>query len=321
MTTDLPNYIEAFKTGRLAQKAEDSRRMLESCRICPRQCGVNRLKDELGFCRTGRHAIVCSFFAHHGEEPPVSGEKGSGTIFFARCNMRCLYCQNHQFSQEEEGRVLSPEELADCMLSLQNEGCHNINLVTPTHVMPQILEALLLAASRGLNIPIVYNSSGYERKDIIAFLDGIVDIYLADLRYMDADAAEKFSCARDYPGHNQEALKEMRRQARKTVFNDQGIIQKGLIIRHLVLPENISGTQKALAFISAELSPETYVSLMSQYFPAYKAFEHPPLDRRLYLEEFVEAARLLKEYGLENGWVQESGGLGRFAGTHIKRNV
>lgn len=321
MTTVLPNYIAAYNSGILSKKVQESLQMLEKCDICPRQCSVHRLKNEEGFCRTGRFAIVCSLFAHHGEEPPVSGENGSGTIFFARCNMHCLYCQNYQFSQEEEGRAMNAQELADGMLSLQKEGCHNINLVTPTHVMPQILEALLLAVKHGLKIPLVYNTSGYERPEIIRFLDGIVDVYLADLRYMDASAGEKFSNAADYPSFNQASLKEMHRQAGIAVFDKNNLIRKGLIIRHLVLPENLSGTKKALDFIAGELSKETYVSLMSQYFPAHEAHRCPPLDRRLYLEEFVQAADLLKSFGLDNGWIQESGGLQRFAGIHIKRNV
>jgi putative pyruvate formate lyase activating enzyme len=316
-----PSYIDAYKQGVLAQKSRETLQMLEHCMICPRKCGTNRLRDEQGFCRTGRLAVTCSYFAHYGEEPPISGEHGSGTIFFSRCNLQCLYCQNYQFSQKDEGKPMEARELADCMLSLQKEGCHNINVVTPTHVMPQILEALLLAVGDGLNIPIVYNTSGYELTETLKILEGIVDIYLPDMRYSTEEPARLFSNAADYPRVNREAIKEMHRQVGGAVFNDDGTIRRGMIIRHLVLPQDASGTEETLRFIAEEISRETYVSLMSQYFPAYLADKHPPLDRRLHLEEFEEAVACLKRFGLDNGWIQEAGGLQRFAGTHIKRNT
>ncbi len=309
--TAYPSYIDAFKSGALRKKVNKARSMLESCRICPRKCGINRLNDEKGFCRTGKNAFVCSYFAHGGEEPLISGNRGSGTIFFSRCNMRCVYCQNCNFSQLDEGKEVSTDELAGYMLKLQKEGCHNINFVTPTHVMPQILEALILAAEGGLNIPLVYNTSGYELPEVIGLLEGIIDIYLPDMRYADNGLAVKYSSAPGYTELNKKAVKEMFRQV--------GI--KGLIIRHLVLPKNIAGTEKIFSFISRELSPKACISLMSQYFPAFEAKSHPPLDRRVTLEEYETAVELLKKYGLENGWVQESGGLKRFAGTHIKKNV
>ncbi len=309
--TACPNYIDAFKSGALRKKADIARSMLESCCICPRKCAINRLKDEKGFCKTGKNPIVCSYFAHGGEEPVISGSRGSGTIFFSRCNMRCAYCQNCNFSQGDEGKEVSTGELAGYMLELQKEGCHNINFVTPTHVMPQILEALILAIENGLKIPLVYNTSGYELPEIIGLLDGVIDIYLPDMRYAENGLAIKYSNAPGYPEYNKNAVKEMFRQV--------GV--KGLIIRHLVLPENIAGTEEILSFISRELSPKAYISLMSQYFPAFEADNYPPLDRRITLEEYEAAAQLLKKYGLENGWIQESGGLKRFAGTHIKKNV
>ncbi len=316
-----PSYIAAYKEGALAQKTREALQMLEHCTICPRQCGSNRLRGEMGFCRTGRLAVICSYFAHHGEEPPISGERGSGTIFFSGCNLGCLYCQNYQFSQKDEGRPMEARELADCMLSLQKEGCHNINLVTPTHVMPQILEALLLAVGGGLNIPIVYNTSGYERAETLKILEGIVDIYLPDMRYANEEPARLYSHASDYPGVNRTAVKEMHRQVGVAVFDDEGIIHRGMIVRHLVLPQDAGGTEDILRFIAEEISRKTYISLMSQYFPAYLANQHPPLDRRLRLEEFEYAVACLKKFGLDNGWVQEAGGLQRFAGIHIKRNT
>ncbi len=316
-----PSYIDAFNSGILRKKIEDSIGMLESCSICPRKCGVNRLKDETGFCRTGRNAICCSYLAHHGEEPAISGTKGSGTIFFSRCNLKCVYCQNFDFSQEEEGRQVSADELAAYMLELQDLGCHNINFVTPTHIMPQILESLAIAVQKGLSIPLVYNTSGYELPEMIKLLDGIVDIYLPDARYAEGTYSARYSSAQDYPEYNKSSIKEMFRQVGRGEFDKEGIIKRGLIIRHLVLPENISGTEKICAFISNELSPQVYVSLMSQYHPCYKACDHPSLDRRITMEEYDHAIGCLKKYGLENGWIQESRGLARFAGTNIKRNI
>jgi putative pyruvate formate lyase activating enzyme len=256
--------------------------------------------------------------AHRGEEPPISGRNGSGTIFFSYCNMHCAYCQNYEFSQKGEGREVDSEELADMMLELQNLGCHNLNLVTPTHVMPQILKSLELAVKKGFHLPIVYNTGGYELAEIIKLLDGIVDIYLADMRYADKKVAIKYSGAPDYPKYNQVSVKEMQRQVGIAQFQASGIVKKGLIIRHLVLPNNISGTAKIMRFIAGDLSKDTYLSLMSQYYPCYRSPDFPELNRRITPEEYREAKRLAQEYGLANGWTQESFGLKRFAGTNIK---
>ncbi len=316
-----PSYIDAFKTNTLQKRAIEAVKMLESCSICPRKCGVNRLKDEQGFCSTGRRAKVFSYFAHHGEEPAVSGTMGSGTIFFSRCNLRCVYCQNYEFSQLKEGNETTPEKLAGFMLSLQEEGCHNINLVTPTHNLAQILEALVLAVEGGLRIPLVYNTSGYELVGSLKLLEGIVDIYLPDMRYANDQAAVKYSNAPQYPKINKQAVKEMFRQVGDAQFDADDIIKKGLIIRHLVLPQNLAGSEEIIAFIAQEISPKSYVSLMSQYFPAFQAFKYPPMDRRITPEEYEGTIELLKKYGLENGWIQESGGLDRFDGTNIKMNT
>jgi putative pyruvate formate lyase activating enzyme len=258
---------------------------------------------------------------HHGEEPPVSGYKGSGTIFFSYCNLRCVYCQNYQFSQKEEGQEISIETLSEYMINLQNLGCHNINLVTPTHFMPQILKSLYLATQKGLNIPLVYNTSGYELPGIIKMFDDIIDIYLTDMRYGDNQNSIKYSQAPDYADYNQEAVKEMYKQVPESTFDENGIIKKGLIIRHLVLPENIAGTEKIMKFISENLSKKIYISLMSQYQPYYQAHKYQELSRRITQEEYQEAIDCLNKYGLENGWVQDSRGLERFAGIHIKRNT
>ena len=314
-----PAYLEAFKSGKLEKVAQEAFKLLGSCVICPRKCKINRLKGQKGFCRTGLKARVYSFLAHHGEEPPISGEFGSGAIFFSGCNMACVYCQNYQFSQENNpAKEIDSRGVADIMLELQQTGCHNINLVTPTHVMPQILQALLIAVTEGLKIPLVYNTSGYELPEMIRLLAGIVDVYLADLRYADNDQAIKYSSAPGYPEYSRNAVKEMHHQAGLAQINQEGIIEKGLIIRHLVLPENISGSAKIMKFIATELSPETFISLMSQYMPSHNANKYPELSRRITLQEYKHVQEIMHNLGLENGWTQESYGLERFAGTNIK---
>lgn len=316
-----PIYLESYHNGNLSNVIERTFKLLESCVICPRRCKPNRLKGEKGFCKTALLPKVFSYMPHHGEEPPISGVNGSGTIFFSNCNMHCLYCQNFEFSQLGRGRETEIEALADYMLQLQDMKCHNINLVTPTHVLPQILKALYIAVPKGLKIPICYNTSGYELPEIIKLLDGIIDIYLPDMRYGDNTAAIEYSSAPDYCLNNQESIKEMQRQVGIAKFDKEGIIKRGLIIRHLVLPERISGTEKIMKFIAEEISKETYISLMSQYFPCHKAQKIEPISRRITLSEYQEAQEIMQKYGLTNGWIQESGGLDRFAGINIKQNV
>lgn len=316
-----PLYLESYRSGNLSKIIEKSFKMLSSCCICPRSCKVNRLKNEKGFCKTGLKPKVCSFMPHHGEEPPISGERGSGTIFFSYCSMSCVYCQNYQFSQLDEGREVSFEELADFMLKLQDMGCHNINLVTPAHVMPQILKSLDIAIAGGLKIPIVYNSGGYELSKVIKLLDGIIDIYLPDMRYSQEEQAVKYSNAPGYPEYNREALKEMHRQAGIAKIDNKGIITRGLIIRHLVLPNNIAGTSVTMKFIAENISPDTYISLMSQYMPTYKAKEFKEMSRRITYDEYEGAKLDMEKYGLHNGWTQESYGLERFAGVNIKPTI
>jgi len=313
-----PSYLESYHNSRLGKITEKAFTMLESCSICPRRCKVNRLKNEKGFCKTGFKPKVCSYMPHHGEEPPISGMRGSGAIFFSHCNMACVYCQNYEFSQLGQGREVDFEELAKIMLELQGMGCHNINLVTPTHVLPQILKALESAIPKGLKIPIVYNTGGYELPEIIKLLEGIVDIYLPDMRYADSEAAVKYSSAPDYPEYNQAAVKEMQRQAGVARMDNEGIIKSGLVIRHLVLPNNLSGTDKIMRFIKEDISEDTYISLMSQYLPYHKAAEFSEICRRLQHKEYEEAKLIMQRYGLYNGWIQESYGSERFAGIHIK---
>ena len=281
-------------------------KLLESCRVCPRECGVDRLKDDkLGFCRSGLNPVVSSASPHHGEEPPLSGTKGSGTIFFSNCNLRCVYCQNYPISQMGNGVERTPGELACQMLWLQEQGCHNLNLVTPTHVMPQILQALSIAKERGFGLPVVWNSSGYDSVEALRLLDGIVDIYLPDMRYGDDAAAMKYSVAPRYVEFNRAAIKEMYRQVGNLVVDEQGMAKKGLIVRHLVLPGGLSGTGAVMKFLAEEVSKDVYVSLMSQYFPAYKATEFKELSQRIAPKEYEAARRIMERYGMENGWIQE----------------
>ena len=290
----------------LHKRIEAAYSLLESCRVCPRECGVDRLKnDKIGFCRSGLNPVVSSVSTHHGEEPPISGTKGSGTIFFANCNLRCVYCQNYPISQMGNGAERTPGELACQMLSLQEQGCHNLNLVTPTHFMPQILKALGIARERGFTLPIVYNTSGYESVEALQLLEGIVDIYLPDMRYSDDRIARRYSTAVHYPEFNQAAIKEMYQQVGNLSVDDQGLAKRGLIIRHLVLPNRLSGTETVMKFLAEEISKEVSISLMSQYFPAYKAHGVKDLSRRITAEEYEEACQIMLKYGLEDGWMQE----------------
>lgn len=290
----------------LLKRIEAAYALMEECKLCPRECGVNRLRnDKLGFCRSGIDAVVSSCAPHHGEEPPLSGTNGSGTIFFANCNLRCVYCQNYPISQLGHGVKRTPGELACQMLWLQEQGCHNLNLVTPTHFVPQILKALAVARERGFRLPVVYNSSGYESAKTLKLLEGVVDIYLPDMRYSDNDAANRFSLAQGYLEVNRAAVQEMYRQVGNLVMDGDGIAKRGLVVRHLVLPNCISGTEEVMRFLSEEISKDVYVSLMNQYFPTYRAAEFKDLSRRITPKEYEEAYLSMKSHGLGNGWLQE----------------
>jgi len=278
--------------------------LLKSCRVCPRECGVNRLKEETGICGMGLHPVVSSDNLHHGEEPPISGFKGSGTIFLTGCSLGCIFCQNYPISHFKNGNVTKIQKLADMMLKLQKSGAHNINLVTPSHFVPQILGALLIAYQNGLCIPLVYNCGGYESLEALRLLDGIVDVYMPDMKYSDPKMAEKYSSAPDYPEVNQRAIREMFRQVGDLEMDENGIARKGLLIRHLVLPANISGTHDVLRFISEEISANTCISLMSQYFPAHEACSLPPANRRITSGEYKKAKASLEYFGLDRGWIQ-----------------
>ena len=278
---------------------------LKRCVICPRKCGIDRQGGKFGYCRAPIDPVVYSYIQHHGEEPALSGPKGSGTIFFAYCNMKCVYCQNYQFSQLDNGEKITTERLASIMLDLQKSGCHNINLVSPTHYVPQILAALEIAVEEGLNIPIVYNTSGYDSLDTIKILDGIIDIYLPDMRYSDNSMAKKYSDAPDYVEHDRSCIKEMHRQVGDLVLDKNEIAKTGLIIRLLVLPNDASGTKQSLKFIKDRISKNSYLSIMSQYYPTFKACNFKEISRRVEKSEYDNVVDEAFSLGLNNGWVQE----------------
>jgi putative pyruvate formate lyase activating enzyme len=281
----------------LDRRIQQARNLLSPCRLCPRNCGVDRLADERGFCHTGRWAVVSSYGLHFGEERPLVGRGGSGTIFFAGCNLGCVFCQNYDISHRARGQPVEPQQLANIMVSLQNTGCHNINFVTPTHVVPQILEALPHAIERGLRVPLVYNCGGYESGETLRLLDGVIDIYMPDAKYADGAVAERLSRAPDYPERMQEALVEMHRQVADLQLDQRGLAVRGLLVRHLVLPEDQAGTAEVMRLI-ASLSDQTYVNLMDQYRPCHQAHRHPPLDRRITVEEYDQALRTTVDAGV-----------------------
>jgi putative pyruvate formate lyase activating enzyme len=294
----LAAYLELYRSGKLRERIEAAVSLLESCSVCPRNCGVNRLTGDVGKCRTPREAIVSSYGPHFGEEVPLVGGHGSGTIFFTNCNLRCQFCQNYSISQLGEGEKVNKEELADMMLSLQAKGCHNINLVSPTHVVPQILEALEIAVESGLYIPLVYNSGGYDSVETLRIIAGIVDIYMPDMKYDDEETAKELSGIESYPSVNRAAIKEMHQQVGDLKVNEQGVAQRGLLVRHLVLPNGLAGTKGIVNFVSKEISPNTYVNIMAQYHPCYRAFQIPSLARRISPMEFHEALSMAQEAGL-----------------------
>jgi len=299
-----PGYLNISREE-LTRRAEKAKERLKNCDICPNNCGVDRTAGQVGICRAGYNPKVASHNLHQGEEPPISGTRGSGTIFFSFCTLKCAYCQNWPISQKGNGAETDVTGLAGMMLELKKRGAHNINLVTPTHYMPQFLEALVLAVDEGFDLPIVYNTSGYEVVPALKLLDGIVDIYLPDMRYACDLVAKRYSKAKMYSSYNRAAVKEMFRQVGNLQLDDDGIAVKGLIVRHLVLPGGISGTEEIFKFISEEVSRVVHISLMDQYFPAYMADTVPELARKITEDEFQMAMDIMEKYGLQEGWVQE----------------
>ncbi|MCL2140391.1 MAG: radical SAM protein [Dehalococcoidia bacterium] len=281
---------------------------MSACNLCPRQCGVNRLEGELGFCRSGAQPVVSSFCAHHGEEPVISGTQGSGTVFFANCNMRCLFCQNFQISQNwaaQQSNITSVSALADVMLGLQTQGCHNINFVSPSHFVPQILQALELAVPRGLKIPLVYNTNGYDAFETLLELDGIIDIYLPDLKYADDKVSQKYSLTSDYVQVARSAIKEMFRQTGDLSLDANGLAVRGVIVRHLILPNKLAGSHETLTWLANQVSSNIAISLMSQYHPLHMAYLHPEIGRRITRREYDSVLETLYDSELENGWIQD----------------
>jgi putative pyruvate formate lyase activating enzyme len=294
----VPSYLQLAELGLLEERAEKAHDMLDQCNLCPRNCGVDRRAGEVGACATGEFAIVYSAHPHYGEEPPLVGREGSGTVFFARCNMSCLFCQNAEISLHGEGRETPAEKLADLMLDLQAMGCNNINFVSPSHVAAQILDALVIAADRGLSIPIVYNTGGYDSLATLALLDGAVDIYMPDMKYSDDVVAEELSHISDYPSVNRAAVKEMHRQVGDLQVGEDGVATRGLIVRHLVLPGGLAGTEATVQFLADNISPNTYLNIMDQYLPNYYMHHEAALNRGITPWEFDEALSMARNAGL-----------------------
>jgi len=308
MSASEPGYITLYRSGELERRAGRLEARLVECDICARECGADRLKGEAGSCNSAYLPIVSSVGAHHGEEPVLSGRRGSGTIFFGNCNLRCVYCQNHQISQDPENQrryEVGTRVLAERMLYLQDElKCHNINLVTPSHFVPQIVKAIMEAIPMGLRLPLVYNTSSYDSLKTLQELDGIISIYLADLRYASNEMGRKYSRVHHYADSSRVAIKEMYRQVGNLEIDDEGIARKGLIIRHLILPNDIAGSEDSLSWLVNEISSGVAVSIMSQYHPAHRAYKYRELNRRISPEEYAGVVRLAERLGMENGWLQ-----------------
>ena len=298
-TSHVPAYWQLRDSGELARRTAKAMQALQCCDLCARYCYVNRIESIKGaVCHTGENAIVHSFGPHHGEENPLRGWRGSGTIFFSWCNLRCQYCQNWEISQKGVGREVTPQELADIMLSLQAQGCHNINFVSPSHVVAQIISAVNIAATQGLRLPLVYNTGGFDSLEALALLDGIIDIYMPDMKYGDSELAHRYSHVRHYVAVNHLVVKEMHRQVGDLVLDENGIAVRGLLVRHLVLPHHIAGTDSVLKFIAHEISTDTYINMMDQYYPCYRADEYPQLARTIDPAEYNEALRIAHHYSL-----------------------
>jgi putative pyruvate formate lyase activating enzyme len=295
-----PAYLTLHRSGELQQRGAQAIADLSQCEACPRQCGVNRLENETGVCQTGRYPIVSSHFPHMGEEDCLRGWRGSGTIFFSMCNLRCVFCQNFDISQEGHGRITLPDRLAGMMLELQAAGCHNINFVTPEHNVPQVLEALVLAIEGGLRLPLVYNTSAYDSLESLRLLDGIVDIYMPDFKIWDPEHSRRYLKARDYPEVARAAIKEMHRQAGALTLDQNGLALRGVLVRHLVMPEGLAGSSEIMHFLAQEVSPDTFVNIMRQYRPSGKvnAEDYKEINRRISHREYQQAFIAARQAGL-----------------------
>ena len=304
----IPSYLKQLHNQQLFKRAEEAYNNLFSCTSCPRDCNVDRINGDYGICTSGHLPIVSSYTPHFGEEPVLSGTKGAGNIFFGNCNLKCIYCQNFEISQNpisEKQKEVTHDHLAETMIELQNKGCHNIGLVSPTHFSATILKSIYLAAQKGLNLPIIYNTNGYDSVNMLKLYDGVVDIYLPDFKYGNSEYAKKYSLVDNYFEKAKEALKEMYRQVGDELIYDGDVVVRGLIIRHLILPNDLSETENVFKFIAEELSPKIHISLMSQYYPTNKAYKDILIDRAIRNSEYEKAIQLLEKYGLHNGWIQE----------------
>ena len=295
-----PAYMELFHNGELYRRSRQALRSLANCKVCPRDCEVNRLNNEHSVCKTGRKARVGSYAPHYGEEDCLRGTNGSGTIFFSLCNLKCVFCQNYDISQDGEGIEVSPEDLAAMMLDLQNRGCHNINFVTPEHVVPQILEALPLAVQMGLRLPLVYNTGAYDSMESIRMMEGIVDIYMPDFKYWSNKRSQKYLKAKDYPEIARIVIKEMHRQVGDLVLDENGLTKRGVLLRHLVMPEGLEDAENIMQYLSKEISADTYLNIMAQYFPAGKVNEikYQEINRRPNSQELATVEQIARQYGL-----------------------
>lgn len=297
-----PAYIALYEKGELQERIDALREILKECRLCPRECKVNRLDGEKGYCQAGADLVISSAFPHFGEEPPLVGYYGSGTIFLTNCNLRCIFCQNYDISHLGQGERITGSELAQYMIGLQRRGCHNINFVTPTHYVPQIVAVLPEAIGLGLEVPLVYNCGGYESLEVIRLLDGIVDIYMPDAKFSREEDATQYCNAPNYPQVMQKILLEMHRQVGDLMLDERGIAYRGLLIRHLVMPNGVAGTKETLSFIAKRLSVHSYVNVMDQYRPLYRSGEYPEIDRRITYLEYREAIKIAKGEGLHKGF-------------------
>jgi putative pyruvate formate lyase activating enzyme len=293
-----PSYLKLHAQGLLQRRVDEALSRLTHCELCPRECGVDRTKGEKGFCRTGRYAVVSSYNPHFGEESPLVGTGGSGTIFFTHCNLLCVFCQNYEISHQGMGDEVGPQILGRMMVQLQNWGCHNVNFVTPSHVVPQILEALPVAIELGLRVPLVYNTGGYDKVETLRLLEDVFDIYMPDIKFMDPQVAERFCKAPDYPEVVREAVKEMHRQVGDLLLDERGITYRGLLVRHLVMPHGLAQTPQVMKYLADEISPNTYVNIMDQWRPCGEAHLHPDLSRRISRQEYEEALEAARSVGL-----------------------
>ncbi len=302
----MPSYIEIYKKGELHKRIEKAYGILKRCSICPWECGVNRLAGELGVCNTGERLVIWDYMPHFGEEAPLVGTNGSGAIFITYCNLKCVFCQTYDISHLGEGAEVSLERFAEIMISLQQNGCHNINFITPSHVVPQILAALPLAIENGLRIPLIYNTGGYDSMDALELLDGIFDIYMPDFKFWDPEIAERFLGVKDYPEVARMAIRQMHRQVGNLNLDNQSVAQKGLIVRHLIVPGGLAGTKEIVRFLAKEISPNTYVNIMGHYRPCGEADRYPELNRGITRGEYENALDIAK-----------NGGITRLDHTHI----